>query len=815
MATAPLPQLPVRPQPPVPPPQLPVPPTQLPVPSPQPPVPSPQPPVPPPQLPVPPPQLPVPPPQLSGPPPQLPVPPPQPPARPQPPVPSPPQLPGPLPLLLVLGLALLATAGGGGAAASSASRSVEDVTARDFLAQFDTEAQALYYAYALADWDYNTNVTDANAQASNVKAAEWSEFYGKKSAEARQFDLSKITDRTLKQQLEILREEGSGALSPDKYAQLNAVMGNMSNIYSTSRICYPDDPSKCLRLDPELEALMASSLDYDERLWAWEGWHRQVGLLMRPLYEQYVELKNEVATLNGYMDYGDYWRGNYEVKEEFAGGPGYAYSRRQLMEEVQTLYNTVEPLYKELHAYVRRKLRNQYGSKVSLTGGLPAHLLGDMWGRFWTNLNSLATPFPDKPSVDVTPQMVAKGWQVKTMFESADHFFQSIGLQPMGASFWNHSMLVRPEDGREVVCHPTAWDMGNGQDFRIKMCGKVNMDDFLTAHHEMGHLQYDMEYAPLPWLLRDGANEGFHEAVGEIMSLSAATPAHLGKLGLLPPGFTDDEETDMNFLLKQALTIVATLPFTLSLEQWRWKVFSGDIPRNEWMKTWWQMKREMVGVVEPILHNEDYCDPAALFHVANDYSFIRYYTRTILQFQFQVALCAAAGHKGPVYKCDINGSKEAGEKLINMLKLGKSEAWTKALEQVASTTAMDSTALIDYFEPLYRWLQEDNHRHGQTVGWDPDWAPYMNEAMKVRISLKAEMGDDAYEWNEVELYLFRSVTAYAMRKYSRGLGEEVQYDVDNIVVFRETPRVSFYFLVRHPGDASTVVPLADVQAAVR
>ncbi|XP_078741069.1 angiotensin-converting enzyme 2-like [Lampetra fluviatilis] len=441
-----------------------------------------------------------------------------------------------------------------------------------------------------------------------------------------------------------------------------------------------------------------------------------------------------------------------------------------------------------------------------------------MWGRFWTNLNSLATPFPDKPSVDVTPQMVANvrgGGKVKKIFESADRFFQSIGLQPMNDNFWNHSMLVRPDDGRDVVCHPTAWDMGNGQDFRIKMCGKVNMDDFLTAHHEMGHLQYDMEYAPLPWLLRDGANEGFHEAVGEIMSLSAATPAHLGKLGLLPPGFTDDEESDMNFLLKQALTIVATLPFTLSLEQWRWKVFSGDIPRDQWMKTWWQMKREMVGVVEPILHNEEYCDPAVLFHVANDYSFIRYYTRTILQFQFQVALCTAAGHVGPVYKCDIDGSTEAGEKLINMLKLGKSEAWTKALEQVASTTTMDSKPLIDYFEPLYRWLQEDNRRHGQTVGWDPAWAPYLNDAMKVRISLQAEMGDDAYEWNESELYLFRSVTAYAMRKFSRSLGEEVPYDVENVVVFRETPRVSFYFLVRHPGDASTVVPLADVQAAVR
>ncbi|XP_078738713.1 angiotensin-converting enzyme 2-like, partial [Lampetra fluviatilis] len=182
-------------------------------------------------------------------------------------------------------------------------------------------------------------------------------------------------NRTLKQQLEILREEGSGALSPDKYAQLNAVMGNMSNIYSTSRICRPDDPSKCLRLDPELDELMASSVHYDERLWAWEGWHREVGLRMRPLYEEYVALKNEVATLNGYLDYGDYWRGNYEVTEEFGGAARYAYSRGQLVQEVQALYNTVEPLYKELHAYVRRKLRDQYGSKVSLTGGLPAHLL--------------------------------------------------------------------------------------------------------------------------------------------------------------------------------------------------------------------------------------------------------------------------------------------------------------------------------------------------------------------------------------------------------------------------------------------------------
>ncbi|XP_077002464.1 angiotensin-converting enzyme 2 isoform X2 [Tamandua tetradactyla] len=582
----------------------------------------------------------------------------------------------------------------------------------------------------------------------------------------------------------------------------------MSKIYSTKKVCRPSNPEECLGLEPGLENIMENSTDYDERLWAWEAWRSEVGKQLRPLYEQYVVLKNEMARANSYEDYGDYWRGDYETE----GGNGYGYTRSQLIEDISRTFTEIKPLYEHLHAYVRTKLMNAYPSRISPTGCLPAHLLGDMWGRFWTNLYSLTVPFEDKPNIDVTDEMGKQAWDAKRIFKEAEKFFVSVGLPNMTQGFWDNSMLTKPSDNREVVCHPTAWDLGKG-DFRIKMCTKVTMDDFLTAHHEMGHIQYDMAYAAQPFLLRNGANEGFHEAVGEIMSLSAATPEHLKAIGLLPPDFQADFETDINFLLKQALTIVATLPFTYMLEKWRWMVFRGEIPKEQWMQKWWEMKREMVGVMEPISHDESYCDPAVLFHVANDYSFIRYYTRTIYQFQFQEALCQAANHKGPLYKCDISNSTEAGQKLLKMLKDGKSKPWTQALESVVGAKHMDARPLLNYFEPLFTWLKDQNRN--SPVGWRTDWSPYADLPIKVRISLKSALGDKAYKWNDNEMYLFRSSIAYAMRKYfSEDKVQTIPFGEQDVHVFNLKPRISFSFLVSAPNNQSDIIPRAEVEKAI-
>ncbi|XP_031226742.1 angiotensin-converting enzyme 2 [Mastomys coucha] len=693
-------------------------------------------------------------------------------------------------------------------AAVTTAQSLTEENAKTFLNKFNQEAEDLSYQSSLASWNYNTNITEENAQKMNEAAAKWSAFYEEQSKIAQNFSLQEIKTPIIKLQLQALQQSGSSALSADKVKQLNTILNTMSTIYSTGKVCNPKNPQQCLLLEPGLDEIMATSTDYNSRLWAWEGWRADVGKQLRPLYEEYVVLKNEMARANNYKDYGDYWRGDYEAE----GAEGYNYNRNQLIEDVDRTFAEIKPLYEHLHAYVRTKLMDTYPSYISPTGCLPAHLLGDMWGRFWTNLYPLTVPFAQKPNIDVTDAMMNQSWDAERIFKEAEKFFVSVGLPHMTQGFWANSMLTEPEDDRKVVCHPTAWDLGHG-DFRIKMCTKVTMDNYLTAHHEMGHIQYDMAYATQPFLLRNGANEGFHEAVGEIMSLSAATPKHLKSIGLLPSNFQEDSETEINFLLKQALTIVGTLPFTYMLEKWRWMVFQGEIPKEQWMKKWWEMKREIVGVVEPLPHDETYCDPASLFHVSNDYSFIRYYTRTIYQFQFQEALCKAAKHDGPLHKCDISNSTEAGQKLLNMLRLGNSEPWTLALENVVGARNMDVKPLLNYFEPLFVWLKEQNRN--SFVGWNADWSPYADQSIKVRISLKSALGSNAYEWTNDEMFLFRSSVAYAMRKYFSEIKKQtVPFREEDVWVRDLRPRVSFNFFVTSPQNVSDVIPRSEVENAI-
>ncbi|KAI9518959.1 hypothetical protein NQZ68_033442 [Dissostichus eleginoides] len=584
--------------------------------------------------------------------------------------------------------------------------------AKEFLQKFDEEATQRMYQYSLASWAYNTNINKENSDKLSEAGQVWGKFYANMSEESLKYPIEEITDATIKLQLISLQDKGSGALSPDKAAHLSKVMSEMNTIYSTATVCLKDDPLNCQTLEPGLEHVMANSRDYSERLHVWEGWRREVGKRMRPMYEDYVDLKNEASKLNGFEDYGSYWRYNYETIEE---DPKYKYTRDQLMGDVRSVYKEIMPLYKELHAYVRSKLMEVYQGHIDAEGPLPAHLLGDMWGRFWTNLYVLSTPYPHKEDIDVSDTMVKEGWTENRQFEEAEKFFMSVGLYEMFPNFWINSMLIKPTNGTKVVCHPTAWDMGNREDFRIKMCSKINMDDFLTVHHEMGHNQYQMAYRNLSYLLRDGANEGFHEAVGEIMSLSAATPKHLMGLHLLPANFTYDNETEINFLLKQALTIVATLPFTYMLEEWRWQVFAGNITKDNWMKRFWEMKRELVGVVEPVPRDETYCDPPALFHVSGDYSFIRYFTRTIYQFQFQKALCKEAGHTGSLSTCDITGSKVAGTKLRYRLneyvRAGKIQVLDQGFGYDLRDAKMDVRPLLDYFQPLHDWLKAENKKN--------------------------------------------------------------------------------------------------------
>ncbi|XP_077986220.1 angiotensin-converting enzyme 2-like [Glandiceps talaboti] len=592
-----------------------------------------------------------------------------------------------------------------------------------FLENYNEEAQIVIPRAVHAEWDYSTNLTSHNLdilQAEEVKSAAFAlEAHHNVSTFINDLELY---NASMARELGFIYDIGDSILPDEDFNELQDVLSNMSLTYALGQVCVPWDEKECYLQDPVLTNIMATSTNYTQRLWVWKHWRDDTGRKLRDVYVDYVRLKNQASVLNGYSDYGAYWRGNFENDMD---------EDEDLEEDMWQMYFDILPLYEKLHTYVRYRLKDVYGDKINRDGGcLPANLLGDMWGRFWTNLYSLVVPYPDAANVDVTDELIEQGYTAETMTELADDFFVSMGLMPAPQDFWDESMLTRPDDGRQVECHATAWDFYNQRDFRVRMCSDVNMDDLMTLHHEMGHIQYFLQYADLPVAFRDGANEGFHEAVGEVIALSAATPQHLYDVGLLHE-LPDDYESDINFLMKQALTMVATLPFSIGLEKWRWEVFRDNIPYEKWTEAFWDLKHKVLGVVEPYPRTEKDLDPVALYHVATDWSFLRYYTRTFIQFQFYEAMCAAKGWEGDLYKCDFYNSSDAGQLLGDMLKLGRSMPWPKAMMAIAGTTKMESGPFLKYFKPLDKWLNrelKDLEIIGE-IGWDANctWRPYDEE----------------------------------------------------------------------------------------
>ena len=431
----------------------------------------------------------------------------------------------------------------------------------------------------------------------------------------------------------------------------------------------------------------------------WEGWHR-VGREIRPDFVRYVELANRGASELGFPDTGAMWRSKYDMDpDDFA-------------REVERLWSEVEPLYRSLHAYARRRLLEHYGADwVPERAPIPAHLLGNMWAQSWEGILPLLGLPADAQDVDLTEILLRRKFTAPEMVRIAERFFMSLGFDPLPESFWERSMLVRPRD-REVVCHASAWDVDFVDDLRLKMCIEITGEDFNTVHHELGHNYYQRAYSRQPFLFRDSAHDGFHEAIGDTIALSV-TPEYLVRIGLLDR--SPDLSGDLALLLRRALDKVAFLPFGLIVDKWRWEVFSGDIAPPDYNATWWAIRRKYQGIAPPAARNDEEFDPGAKFHVPANVPYMRYFLADILQFQFHRALAREAGVSGPLHRASIYGSKEAGRRLAATLEMGMSHEWPDALEALTGQRRMDSGGLLEYFAPLQKWLDEQNR--SSPVGW--------------------------------------------------------------------------------------------------
>ena len=571
-------------------------------------------------------------------------------------------------------------------------------SAADFVARMEVEGRELSREARAAYWVRSTYITEDTAILAAAAGERGLAFESAMVAQAKQYlgtDMDAETARAIELML-----RGSSAPAPDDpqlRGELAAILTDMEGQYGAGKYC--NSEGVCRELQA-LEAVLAESRDYDELLDIWQGW-RQVSPPYRAGYQRFVEIANLGAQDFGYRNLAELWQGGYDMDSN------------TFVIESRRLWDQVKPLYDELHCHVRAKLSETYGEdRVALDAPIPAHLLGNMWSQTWDNIYDIMEPYPGVSPVDVTAAMQDQGWDEIKMTKTAEGFFTSLGMPALPDSFYRNSMLKKPRD-RNVVCHASAWDFDDGNDPRVKQCVEVNGEQFGTLHHELGHIYYYLLYKDLPSVFKGGAHDGFHEAIGDTIQLSM-TPGYLQSKGLMGE-ITEGYEATINKQMKLALEKIAFLPFGKMIDEWRWRVFSGEIAPEDYNAGWWQLREQYQGIAAPVARTEAHFDAGAKYHVPGNTPYTRYFLSFIMQFQFHKALCDAAGQKGPLHECSIYNNKAAGEKLGAMMAMGQSKPWPDAMEAITGQRSMDGSAIIDYFAPLNAWLKTQNQ--DRSCGW--------------------------------------------------------------------------------------------------
>jgi len=597
--------------------------------------------------------------------------------------------------------AVPAMTGGVGTTAATADAAPTAEGAREFVARAEKELGELSVIGARAAWVNATYITDDTDALAAHFGTKDTELRVRLANEAARYASVPGLDYDTKRKLDVLRSALTlpAPTTEGAAAELNTISTRLQSTYGKGRGTLNGKSMT----GNDLEEKMGTVRDPTDLQEMWTSWHTNVGRPMRPDYARLVEIANQGAKDLGYSDTGAMWRSRYDMPPaEFAA-------------LTDKLWTEVKPLYDQLHCFTRDKLNQKYGNSVQAASGpIRADLLGNMWAQEWGNIYDVVAPKgAGDVGYDLTELLVRHKYTPEKIVRTGESFFSSLGFAPLPESFWQRSMITAPRD-REVVCHASAWDVDNIEDLRIKMCTKVNADDFVTVHHELGHNYYQRAYNKQTFLYLDSANDGFHEAIGDMIALSV-TPEYLVQIGLLDRSKVPAADKDIGLLLRQAMDKVAFLPFGLLVDKWRWRVFSGEVTPANYEKGWNDLRLQYQGIVPPVARTEADFDPGAKYHIPASVPYTRYFLARILQFQFYKAACDQAGWKGPLHRCSFYGNKEVGRRLNAMLEMGASRPWPDALDAFTGSREISGQAMIEYFRPLIGWLEQQNR--GKQCGW--------------------------------------------------------------------------------------------------
>lgn len=597
--------------------------------------------------------------------------------------------------------------------------------AKAFLEDAETRLEEAFAFSARAAWVKANFITEDTNWLETKASTEVALLITELANGAKRFNDIKLP-KDMARKMDALKR-GSNFPAPNKpgaAANLAQIMTQMDSAYGSGQFAFDTKNPKVVAIIGQdndgminlgqATKLMAELRDPDLLEQVWTGWRTIVGpktdgagnpsyVGMKKQYSDMVGIINEGSRELGYADAGALWRGGYDMPaDEFA-------------KEADRLWGQVKPLYDELHCHVRFELNEYYGDEVvPLDQPIRADLLGNMWAQQWGNVYDITKPNIQSKTVDMTALLEKADYDAEKMVRTGDAFFTSMGFEPMPETFYQRSLFTKPAD-RDVQCHASAWNIDDQEDVRIKMCITITGEDFVTIHHEIGHNIYQRAYKDQPVFYRTGANDGFHEAIGDMIALSI-TPDYLVDIGLLKANQVPDESGDIPLLYRQALDKVAFMPWGLMVDKWRWQVFNGELTPAEYNDGWWALREEYQGVRPPNDRPADAFDPGAKYHIPGNTPYMRYFLAHILQFQFHKAACEQAGNEGALHRCSVYGNEEVGARFNAMMEMGASKPWPDALEAFTGTRNMDGSAMLEYFAPLQSWLEEQNE--GRDCGWE-------------------------------------------------------------------------------------------------
>lgn len=585
--------------------------------------------------------------------------------------------------LLVLGLPLLAQA-----------TSPLQQRADRFLALVNANYQALTSVQQQAAWLASTDVTPAHDAAVEWAGKAFAAFNGNPSLLTEAKELLKhrqeLDVRTTRQLDRILLMP-YGAEGPMTKPALVAARIEAETRQSSLLNGFVFKVAGKPVTANDIDQTLSTSKDLLERKAWWEA-SKEIGTGLKPGLLKLRDLRNEVARELGHPDYFSLQVKRYDLSADEM----MAYNRKFRAE--------LEPLYKQLHTWVKHELARRYQQPVPKK--LPAHWINNRWSQNWTG-------FVD--GVDFDPFL--KAWTPERIVRSAEAFYVGLGFPALPASFWEKSDLypVKPGDPRKKNAHASCWHLDLGSDIRSLMSVEPNYQWFETAHHELGHGYYFIAYSrpEVPPLLRDGANPSFHEGIGELISLATRQVPYLKSAGVLPADYKADQ---MQVLLNDALEVAIPFMFWAcgTMPEWEHAFYAKDLPADQLNARWWQLVGDIQGVEPPGPRGEQFCDPASKTHINdNPAYYYSYGWATVFKFQLHDHICRTILKQDP-RNANYAQNKEVGAFLQGILRKGASEDWRKVLKD-ATGEDLSTRAMKDYFAPLTAWLEQQNR--GRQIGW--------------------------------------------------------------------------------------------------